>query len=248
MFKFLTVGKGSFSIMSGGETIFSSKYRWIFHLKEKKIILMTDIEHTLWVVYYSPERFMSCTFHNNVERVSFMSDSNSFFVIGKDETTSFYSMSNVLEQIDRCMSPIIAPILNSNAVIDGEQYVASYTRVGKNMIDIQIFDTTMQQIFASLQMFGTQMRSCQLIENNTNFFIYTDIECLYISSNRKILLQEQIEIIGKFILVQKKLNNGFEVYVFDFQKNEIIYDFRIAGNWIKYNHVLTFDDSTVLSH
>ena len=246
MFKFLTVGKGSFSIMSGGETIFSSKYRWIFHLKEKKIILMTDIEHTLWVVYYSPERFMSCTFHNNVERVSFMSDSNSFFVIGKDETTSFYSMSNVLEQIDRCMSPIIAPILNSNAVIVGEQYVASYTRVGKNMIDIQIFDTTMQQIFASLQMFGTQMRSCQLIENNTNFFIYTDIECLYISVNLEIRLRSPIEIIGNFIIIKKKIGGGFEVYLFDIRKNEIVNHFQIGGDRIEFNHVLTMDDSSMI--
>ena len=96
MFKFLAGNKGSFSILSGRETIFSSKYRWIFHLKEKKIILMTDIEHTLWVVYYSPERFLSCTFQNNVEHVSLMTDLNGFFVVGKDGTTSFYSISDIM--------------------------------------------------------------------------------------------------------------------------------------------------------
>jgi hypothetical protein len=89
MFKFLTVSKGSFSIISGGETIFSSKYRWIFHSKEMKIVFMTDIGHTLWVVYYSPERFMSCTFHNNVERVSFMADSNSFLLLGRTKQHLF---------------------------------------------------------------------------------------------------------------------------------------------------------------
>lgn len=246
MFKFLTVGKGSFSIISGGEIIFSSKYRWIFHLKDNKLIFFTDIEHTLWVVYYSPERFMSCTFHNNVERVNIMDNSNFFFVVGKDETTSFYTISNILEQIDRCMSPVIAPILKSNAVLVGAQYVASYTRVEENQIDVQIFDTTAQKIFVSFRMFGTQMRGCQLIENNTVFFIYTEIECLYISVNREILLRTQIEIIGNIIFVQKKIDGGFEVYLFDIQKNDIVHYFRIQGTQIEFNHVLTMDDSSIV--
>ena len=244
--KYLQVSKGSFSIISDGEIIFSSKYRWIFHLKEKKIIFFTDIEHTLWVVYYSPDRFMCSTFRNNVERVNFMVDSNSFFVIGKDETTSFYSISDILEQIDRCMSPIIAPILSSNAILVGGRYVASYTRVGNSEVDVQIFDTITQQMFVSLQLFGTQMRQCQLIHDNTVFFIYTDIECLYVSVNREILLRSRIEIIGNIIFVQKKIEGGFEVYLFDIRKNDIVHHFRIQGTHIEFNHVLTMDDSSMV--
>ena len=246
MFKFLAGNKGSFSIISGGDTIFSSRYRWIFHLKDKKCIFMTDIEHTLWVVYYSPDRFMSCTFHKNVERVNIISDSNGFLVVGKDETTSFYTISNILEQIDRCMSPVIAPILSSNATLVGGRYVSSYTRVGENEIDVQIFDTTAQNIFSSFRMFGTQIRGCQLIENNTVFFIYTDIECLYISVNREILLRSRVEIIGNIIFVQKQIGGGFEVYLFDIQKNDIIHCFRIQGTQIEFNHVLTMDDSSII--
>ena len=246
MFKFLTVAKGSFSIISGTEIIFSSKHRWIFHLKEKKIIFFTDIEHTLWVVYYGPERFMCSTFRNNVERVSFMADSNSFFVVGKDETTSFYTISNILEQIDACMSPVIAPILQSNAILIGNRYVASYTRVGENQIDVQIFDTTTQQIFVSFRMFGTQIRGCQLIQDDSVFFVYTDIECLYISVNREILLRSRVEIIGNIIFVQKRIEHGFEVYLFDIRKNDIVHHFRIGGEWIEFNHVLTMDDSSMV--
>ena len=246
MFKFLQVSKGSFSIISGGEIIFSSKYRWIFHLKDKKIIFFTDIEHTLWVVYYSPERFMSCTFYNNVERVNIMDNSNCFFVVGKDETTSFYTISDILQQIDSCMSPVIAPVLKSNAVLVGGQYVASYTRVEENQIDVQIFDTTAQRIFVSFRMFGTQMRGCQLIQDDSVFFVYTDIECLYISVNREILLRSRIEIIGNIIFVQKKIEGGFEVYLFDIRKNEIVHCFRIQGEHIELNHVLTMDDGSMV--
>lgn len=246
MFKFLAGNKGSFSILSGCETIFSSKYRWIFHLKEKKIILMTDIEHTLWVVYYSPERFMSCTFQNNVEHVSIMTDLNDFFVLGNDGTTSFYSISNILEQIYRSMSPVIAPILSSNAVLVGDRYVASYVRTGEKDVEVKIFDTTTRQIFSSLQMFGTKMMGCQLIENNTVFFIYTDIECLYISINLEIQLRSPIEIIGNFIIVKKKIYGGFEVYLFNIRKNEIVHHFRIGGDQIEFNHVLTMDDSSMV--
>jgi hypothetical protein len=141
---------------------------------------------------------------------------------------------------------MIAPILSSNAVLVGEGYVASYMRVRNNEIDIQIFDTTMQQIFVSFRMFGTQMRGCQLIQDNTVFFIYTDIECLYISVNRKILLRAPVEIIGNFIFVQKKIEGGFEVYLFDIRKNEIVHHFRIQGEWIEFNHVLTMDDSSMV--
>jgi hypothetical protein len=246
MFKFLTVCKGSFSILSGGETIFSSRYRWIFHLKDKKIVFFTDIEHTLWVVYYSPDRFMCSTFCNNVERVSFMADSNSFFVIGKDETTSFYSITNIIEQIDRSMSPVIAPILSSNAVLVGGRYVSSYTRVGASEVDVQIFDSTMQQIFVSFRMLGTQVRGCQLIQDDSVFFIYTDVECLYISVNREILLRAPVEIIGNFIFVQKKIEHGFEVYLFDIRKNDVVHHFRIGGDRIEFNHVLTMDDSSMV--
>ena len=246
MFIFIAEDKGSFSIMSGGEKIFSLEYRWIFHLEKKKIIFFTDIKHTLWVVYYSPERFMSCPFHNNVYRVNFMRDSDGFFVVGKDETTSFYSISDILEQINRSMSPVIAPILSSNAVLIKGRYVASYTRVGENETDVQIFDTTTQQMIASLRMFGTKMRGCQLIENESIFFIYTDIECLYISVDRKILLRLPIEIIGNFIIVKKKIDGGFEVYLFDIRKNEIVHHFLIQGDRIELNHVLTMDDSSMV--
>ena len=246
MFKFLAVGKGSFSILSEGDTIFSSRYRWIFHLKEMKIVFMTDIEHTLWVVYYSPDRFMSCTFHKNVERVNIIGDSNGFLVVGKDETTSYYSIANIIEQIKGCMSPIIAPILSSNATLVGGRYVASYTRVGASEVDVQIFDTTTQLIFVSFRMFGTQIRGCQLIHDDTVFFIYTDIECLYISVNREILLRAPVEIIGNFIFVQKKIEGGFEVYLFDIRKNDVVHHFRIQGAQIEFNHVLTMDDSSMV--
>ena len=246
MFKFLAVGKGSFSILSGGDTIFSSRYRWIFHLKEMKIVFFTDIEHTLWVVYYSPDRFMCSTFHNNVERVNIIGDSNGFLVVGKDETTSYYSITNIIEQINGCMSPIIAPILSSNATLVGGKYVSSYTRVGASEVDVQIFDTTTQLIFVSFRMFGTQMRGCQLIQDDSVFFIYTDIECLYISVNREILLRAPVEIIGNFIFVQKKIEGGFEVYLFDIRKNDVVHHFRIQGAQIEFNHVLTMDDSSMV--
>ncbi len=207
---------------------------------------MTDIEHTLWVVYYSPERFMSCPFHNNVERVNLMADSNGFFVIAKDETTSFYSISDILEQIDRSMSPVIAPILSSNPVLVGERYIASYVQIGESEIEIKIFDLTTQQIFVSFRMLGTQMRGCQLIQDDTVFFIYTDIECLYISNNREILLRSRVEIIGNIIFVQKKIKDGFEVYLFDIQKNDVVYSFCIQGARIEFNHVLTMDDSSMV--
>jgi hypothetical protein len=246
MFKFLAGNKGSFSIISGGDTIFSTRYRWILHLKDKKIVFFTDIEDTLWVVYYSPDRFMCSTFHNNVHRVNFMADSNSFFVIEKNKTTSFYTISNILEQIDACMSPVIAPILSSNAILVGVQYVSSYVRVGENEIDVQIFDTTAQRIFVSFRMFGTQMLGCQLIQDDSVFFIYTNIECLYISVNREILLRSRIEIIGNIIFVQKKIEGGFEVYLFDIRKNEIVHHFRIGGDSIEFNHVLTMDDGSMV--
>ena len=246
MFKFLLLRRGHFIIESGGETIFSSIHRWMFHYREKKIIFMTDIDNTLWVVYYIPERFMSCPFHNNVERVSFMEDSNGFFVVGKDETTSFYTISDIIKQINRSMSPVIAPILSSNAVLIKGRYVASYTRVGENETDVQIFDTTTQQMMASLRMNGMKMRGCQLIENESIFFIYTDIECLYISVDRKILLRSPIEIIGNFIIVKKKIDGGFEVYLFDIRKNEIVHHFLIQGDQIEFNHVLTMDDSSMV--
>jgi len=246
MFKFLPKNKGSFSIISGEEEIFSTKYRWIFHLKDKKIVFFTDIEHTLWVVYYGRERFMCSTFHNNVERVNIMENSNCFFVVGKDDATSFYTISNILEQIDRFMFPDIAPIMKSNAVLVGGRYVASYVRVGENETDVQIFDTTTQQMMASLRMFGTQMRGCQLIQNDSVFFVYTDIECLYISVNREILLRSRIEIIGNIIFVQKKIEGGFEVYLFDIRKNDIVGNFRIQGAQIEFNHVLTMDDSSMV--
>ena len=246
MFKFLAGNKGSFSILSGRETIFSSKYRWIFHLKEKKIILMTDIEHTLWVVYYSLERFLSCTFQNNIERVSLMTDLNGFFVVGKDGTTSFYSISYIIEQIDQCMSPIIAPILSLNAVLVADRYVASYVQTVEKEVEVKIFDTTTRQIFASLQMFGMKMLDCQFIQNDSMFFIYTDIECLYLSVNREIILRSPVEIIGNFIIVKKKIDRGFEVYLFDIRKNEIVHHFRIGGDQIEFNHVRTMDDSSLV--
>lgn len=246
MFKFLTVAKGSFSIISGTEIIFSSKYRWIFHLKDKKIVFFTDIEHTLWVVYYSPDRFMCSTFRNNVERVSFMADSNSFFVIGKDGKTSFYSISNILEQIDRCMSPVITPILSSNTILVGNRYVASYVQIGEKDVEVKIFDTTTQEMMASFRMFGTQIRGCQLIQDDTVFFIYTDIECLYISVDSKILLRSPVEIIGNIIFVKKRIEHGFEVYLFDIRKNEIVGNFLIQGERLEFNHVLTMDDSSMV--
>ena len=246
MFKFLLLRRGHFIIESGGETIFSSIHRWMFHYREKKIIFMTDIDNTLWVVYYIPERFMSCPFHNNVERVSFMEDSNGFFVVGKDETTSFYTISDIIKQINRSMSPVIAPILSSNAVLIGGRYVASYTRVGENETNVQIFDSTTQQMMASLRMNGTKIHGCQLIQDDTVFFIYTDIECLYISVDRKILLRSPIEIIGNFIIVKKKIDGGFEVYLFDIRKNEIVHHFLIQGDQIEFNHVLTMDDSSMV--
>ena len=243
MFDFTLLNKCSFIIKSEGDTIFYSRHRWIIHLKEKKIVFMTDIDYTLWVVYYSPERFMSCPFHTNVHRVNFLRDSDGFFVIGKDETTSFYTVNNIIEQIDQSMSPVIAPILSSNAVLIGGRYVTSYTQVGDNETDVQIFDSTTQQMMASLRMNGMKMLRCQLIQDNSVFFIYTDIECLYISVNLEILLRSPVEIIGNFMFVQKKIYGGFEVYLFDIHKNEIVSNFLIQGERLELNHVLTMDDS-----
>jgi hypothetical protein len=144
------------------------------------------------------------------------------------------------------MSPIIAPILSSNAILVGGRYVSSYVQIGEKEIEVKIFDTTMQQIFASLQMFGTQMRNCQLIENDSVFFIYTDIECLYLSVNREIILRSPVEIIGNFIIIKKKIGDGFEVYLFDIRKNDIVHHFQIGGDRIEFNHVLTMDDSSMI--
>ena len=187
---------------------------------------------------------MFCTFHKNVERVNIIGDSNGFIVVGKDEMTSYYSIANIIEQIDRSMSPVIAPILSSNAVLVGGRYVSSYTQVGASEVDVQIFDTTTQQMMASLRMNGMKMRGCQLIQDDTVFFIYTDSECLYISVDRKILLRSPIEIIGNFIIVKKKIDGGFEVYLFDIRKNEIVGNFLIQGERLELNHVLTMDDSS----
>ena len=175
-----------------------------------------------------------------------MDNSDGFFVVGKDETTSFYTISDIIEQIDSSMSPVITPILSSNVVLIGDRYVASYTKVGENETDVQIFDTTTQQMMASLRMNGMKMRGCQLIQNDTVFFIYTDSECLYISVDRKILLRSRVEIIGNIIFVQKKIYGGFEIYLFDIRKNEIVHHFRIQGTQIEFNHVLTMDDSSMV--
>ena len=246
MFIYSFVKRGHFIIKSGQDIIWNSIHCWMFHLKKEKIIFMTDIEHTLWVVYYSPERFMSCSFHNNVERVNLMTDSNGFLVIGKDQTTSFYSISDILEQIHRSMSPVIAPILSSNATFVGGRYVASYVQIGEKEIEVKIFDATAQRIFDSFQMLGTQMLCCQLIQDDSVFFIYTDIECLYISINREILLRSRVEIIGNIIFVQKKIKDGFEVYLFDILKNDVVHHFRIQGTQIEFNHVLTMDDGSMV--
>jgi hypothetical protein len=90
------------------------------------------------------------------------------------------------------------------------------------------------------------MRGCQLIQDDSVFFIYTDIECLYISVNREILLRAPVEIIGNFIFVQKKIDRGFEVYLFDIQKNDVVHHFLIQGAQIEFNHVLTMDDSSMV--
>ena len=246
MFIYSFVKRGHFIIKSGEEIIFDSIHCWMFHLKKEKIIFMTDIEKRLWVVYYGRQRFMSCHFHNNVERVNLMADSNGFFVIANDETTSFYSISDILEQINQSMSPVIAPILSSNAVLVGGRYVSSSARIRESEIEVKIFDSTTQQIFVSFRMLGTQMRGCQLIQDDTVFFIYTDIECLYISVNREILLRSHVEIIGNIIFVQKKIEHGFEVYLFDIRKKEIVHSFCIQGARIEFNHVLTMDDSSMV--
>jgi len=247
MFKFLTGSNNTLRIVSGEDEIFSCIHSWIFHWRKNKIVFMTtDIDNTLWVVINNPYRFMSCPFHNNVDSVSLMADSKGLFVVGKDGTTSFYTISDIIKQINRSMFPVITPILSSNAILVGNRYVASYTRVGENETDVQIFDTTTQKIIASFRMFGTQIRGCQLIQDDTVFFIYTDIECLYISVDRKILLRSPVEIIGNIIFVKKRIEHGFEVYLFDIRKNEIVGNFLIQGERLEFNHVLTMDDSSMV--
>lgn len=231
-------------IQTGGETYFSSQCRWMREFKNRNIVLFTDFSNNLNVIFLSPERFTMGCVQFNVNRVNFMKDSDHFFVSNKNGMNSFYSITTILDQIERSLSPQITPIFDEIAVLVSEQYVVSYSQIDSNAIEIRIFDMKAHNMFASFQMNGHKMMGCQYIDSI--FFIYTDIECLYISANRELLLRARIEIIGNFILVQKKLDAGFEVYVFDFRKNEIIYDFRIAGNWIQYNHVLTFDNSTVL--
>lgn len=228
----------------GGETYFTSRYRWIRHLKSKNIVLFTDLSNNLQIIYLSSERFTMCCAQLNVDRVIFMNNYDHFFVYDKNGKNSFYSITTILDQIDKSFSPRITPIFDGSAVLLSERYVVSEAKINSNSIEIRIFDIEMSNLFSSFQMNGRKMMGCQY--TGDVFFIYTDIECFYISANCELLLRARIEIIGNFILVQKKLDTGFEVYVFDFQKNEIIYDFRIAGNWIQYNHVLTFDDSTVL--
>ena len=228
----------------GGKTYFTSRYRWIRHLKSKNIVLFTDLCNNLQIIYLSSERFTMCCAQLNVDRVIFMNNYDHFFVYDKNGKNSFYSITTILDQIDKSFSPRITPIFDGSAVLLSERYVVSEAKINSNSIEIRIFDIEMSNLFSSFQMNGRKMMGCQY--TGDVFFIYTDIECFYISANCELLLRARIEIIGNFILVQKKLDTGFEVYVFDFRKNEIIYDFRIAGNWIQYNHVLTFDDSTVL--
>ena len=228
----------------GGETYFSSRYRWIRHLKNKNIVLFTDLNNNLQIIYLSSERFTMCCAQLNVDRVIFMNNYDHFIVSDKDGKNSFYSITTILDQIDKSFSPRITPIFDGSAVLVSERYVVSDSKIDSNTVEILIFDIEINDLFASFQMNGRKMMGCQY--TGDIFFIYTDIECLYISANRELLLRARIEIIGNFIFVQKKVETGFEVYVFDFRKNEIIYDFRIAGNWIQYNHVLTFDDSPVL--
>lgn len=231
-------------IKHGEEIYFKSQCRWMRQFKSRNIVLFKDFSNNLNVIYLSSERFTLGCVQLNMNRVNFMNDSDHFFVSNKNGKNSFYSITTILDQIEMSLSPLIIPILDGSAVLVSECYVISDTKIDLNAVEIKIFDIEISDLFASFQMNGNKMMGCQY--TGDVFFIYTDIECLYISSNRELLLRARIEIIGNFILVQKKLNNGFEVYVFDFQKNEIIYDFRIAGNWIQYNHVLTFDDSTVL--
>ena len=242
----LSFSKGIIMISNrgGGETYFTSRYRWIRHLKNKNIVLFTDLNNNLQIIYLSSERFTMCCAQLNVERVNFMMDSDHFFVYDNELKNSFYSITTILDQIEKSLSPRITPIFDGSAVLVSDRYIVSEAKINSNSIEIRIFDIEMRNLFASFQMNGRKMMGCQYIDDV--FFIYTDIECLYISANRELLLRARIEIIGNFIFVQKKLDTGFEVYVFDFRKNEIIYDFRIAGNWIQYNHILTFDDSTVL--
>jgi len=59
-------------------------------------------------------------------------------------------------------------------------------------------------------------------------------------------LRSPIEIIGNFIIIKKKIDRGFEVYLFNIQKNEIVHHFRIGGDEIEFNHVLTMDDSSLV--
>lgn len=228
----------------GEETYFTSRYRWIRYLKNKNIVLFTDLSNNLQIIYLSSERFTMCCVQLNVDRVIFMNNYDHFFVYDKDWKNSFYSITTILDQIEKSLSPRIRPIFDKNAVLVSERYVVSDSKIDSNTVEIQIFDIEINDLFASFEMNGRKMMGCQYTDDV--FFIYTDIECLYVSANRELLLRARIEIIGNFIFVQKKVETGFEVYVFDFRKNEIIYNFRISGNWVQYNHVLTFDDSIVL--
>ena len=227
-----------------GETYFSSQCRWMRQFKSRNIVLFKDFSNNLHVIYLNDERFTMCCVQLNVNKVIFMKNSDHFIVSNKNGQNSFYSITSILDQIDKSLSPQITPIFYGNVVLVSERYVVSDTRIDSNAVEILIFDIEKSNLFSSFQMNGRKMMGCQYISDV--FFIYTDIECFYISANCKLLLQSRIEIIGNFILIQKKLENCFEVYVFDFRKNEIIYDFQITGNWIQYNHVLTFDDSIVL--
>ncbi len=231
-------------IKNMGETYFSSQCRWMRQFKSRNIVLFKDFSNNLNVIYLSPERFTMGCVQFNANQVIFMKNSDHFFVSDKNGQNSFYSITTILDQIEKSFSPRIRPIFDGSAVLVSERYVVSDSKIDSNTIEIRIFDIEINDLFASFQMNGRKMMGCQY--TGDIFFIYTDIECLYISANREFLLRARIEIIGNFIFVQKKVETGFEVYVFDFRKNEIIYDFRIAGNWIQYNHVLTFDDSIVL--
>jgi hypothetical protein len=239
-------------IKNGEEIYFSSQCQWMRKFKRGKIILVLfkDFMNNLYSIYLNSDRFTICFLQSNMNRVHFMKESDKiidyFFVSNNDMKNSFYSIMMIIDQIENSFSPRITPIFDRSAVLVSPRYVVSDSKIDSNTVEILIFDIEISDLFASFQMNGRKMMGCQYTDNANFFFIYTDIECLYISANRELLLRARIEIIGNFIFSQKKVEAGFEVYVFDFRKNEIIYDFRIAGNWIQYNHVLTFDDSIVL--
>ena len=236
---YITIQSNKICINDENTQILSSNYRWIFHPKKNNILFFTDDNYTLCVVDYSTEKVLHCQMYEKVEYICVMADSNSLSVLGKNRKMSFYSIPYIIKQLSQSTS-MITPILNLNTVYVNNRYVVSYRSIGD--CSIYILDKKTRKISTPFQMKGAIIRGCQLTERNTQFVIYTNIECLCISINLDIIARSEIEIIGNLIVFKTVITGGFKVWLINMETGNA-YDFSIGGNMIEFNHILTMDDS-----